>query len=60
MLALSSSLAQPAPTSPVLWAEDALSKVMVSATGTDAKAARLTLSGARREITSGQAAVRQK
>jgi hypothetical protein len=58
MLAFSPSFAQPAPAPKVIWAEDALSKVMSSATGTNATAARLTLSGARREVVSGQAVFR--
>jgi hypothetical protein len=54
----SSAQAQPQPAPKVLWAEDALSKVVPSATEKDGKADRLSLSGARREIVSGQAVFR--
>jgi hypothetical protein len=58
LLAFSSLQAQPNSASKVIWAEDALSKVMSSATGNESKADRLLLSGARREIVSGQAVFR--
>ncbi len=49
---------QSGPPFPVLWAEDALTKVMSSATASEAAGARLDLCGARRETVSGQVVFR--
>jgi len=49
---------EPQPSHPVLWAQDALTKVMPSATSSERTAERLRVSGARREIVSGQAVFR--